>query len=635
MEFLKQKLSIHIAILFFATTCSCAVPRKKNATLAWDPDTEDFKTLIWNGVFVDKTFMINETLNCEEKVLQITRPRKWGKTLNLDMLRRFLEIELDKNGDPLPEDKRVNTALFKGGKLKLGRRSKTVGPLKISRWDEEVMSHLGKHPVIHLSLKDVKGRNYVQFEEKLKNIVAQLFLNYPFFKKYMEDGNDVLDVGEKIRLAKFITGKFEDEDFICCFEFLSMLLYKRFNSDVCIFIDDYDYPIINAFLEFGDKNREFDSIVMMLRVLFENAFKENQYLYKGIITGTLNFFVVASGISEYHYVGFNTIMDLPFSSHYGFTQKDIGELIGRTNILLNPFHVRRLYGGVHVFGEEIYIPLSIMKCMWWKGQYDYYLAKSYPTDFTRMLDRAFLMEGMQEHFQLLIEGKEVVRSSLSESVYLRSVSGDFFSVFVHAGYLYQIPPERPTDKPIWRVKIPNMEIRAIFATGVGKWAAQELKLSEIEYEKFVNLLVSSQVDKFSEELEQLLTLNNCSIGTKEKYYHSLVAGIISSLGVKYLVESIKDHGRFKGGNILIPFQRYGNTCITIEYTICNVEGKLLESVNDSFQSLINAPRSFSFKLEKFDHIEKILYLAMGFCGPKVLVKHRIENVKDNLDLATV
>lgn len=594
----------------------------KDVSESLDVGTVDFKTLVLNEIFVDKSLLINETLKCEEKVLQITRPRKWGKTVNLNMLKRFFEIELDKRGHPLPEEKKINTVLFKGGKLKDNRKTKTLKPLKVSGWDD-VMEHMGKHPVIYVSLKDVKGKSYTQFEEMLKNVVVDLFLSYPFLKTLLDDDNDILSVEEKIKLAKFVTRKFEDEDFICCFEFLSMILYKHFHSEVCLFIDDYDVPIMNAYLEFGDKNREFDSIVVMLRVLFENAFKENQYLLKGIISGTLNFFVVASGISEYHYVGFNTVLDKPFSSFYGFTQKDIGELMGRADILFSPVPLQKWYGGIQVHGEEIYNPWSVMHCLSKKGKFDYYLQKSHSTDFTRMMDKAFLTEDMQDFFHLLIEGKEVIRSSLAESVYLRGVTGDLYSVFVHAGYLHKTESVRPSDKPIWRMKIPNMDVRAVFAAGVGKWVAHELQLEDAEYENLINLLISNQPEMFGKGLEELLTLNKCGDQTKEVYYHNLVAGIVSSLGKKYMVESIKECGKNKGGNILVPFQKYGNVAIKIEYKICKDLHSLEELVDSTFHDLLNKPRNFSPLLKDHIHIKETLNLAFGFCGARLLLKHQI------------
>lgn len=587
-----------------------------------DVGTEDFKMLVLNGIFVDKSLLINETLNCEEKVIQITRPRKWGKTVNLNMLKRFFEIELDKKGNPLPDDKKVNTVLFKGGKLKENRKTKNLKPLKVSGWDD-VMKYMGKHPVIYVSLKNVKGRTYQQFEEMFKNVVVDMFVSFPFLKTYLDDGSDVLDIPQKIRLAKFVTNKFKDEDFVCCFEFLSMLLYKHFHSEVCLFIDDYDVPIMNAYLQFGDKNREFDSIVMMLRVLFENAFKENQYLLKGILSGTLNFFVVSSGISEYHYVGFNTILDQQFCNYYGFTQKDIGELMGKADILFNPKLLQKWYGGIHVYGEEIYNPWSVMQCLSKKGKYDYYLDKCYGTDLTKMMNKAFLLDDMQDFFHLLIEGKEVIRSSLAESVYLRSVTGDMYSVLVHAGYLHKIESEKITDKPVWRMRIPNMDVKAVFCSGVGKWVANTLQLDDAEFESLLNVLVSKQADKFAQELEELLALNKCGDQTKEVYYHTLMAGIVSSLGKRYLVESIKEYGKNIGGNILIPFEKYGSTIIKIEYRICQSSDNLDAAVDSAFVDLMNFSRSFSLPFLDHAHVKQTCYIGLVFCGSKLLVKHHI------------
>ncbi|WP_157905727.1 AAA family ATPase, partial [Rickettsia endosymbiont of Culicoides newsteadi] len=195
--------------------------------------TDNFETLLLNSdVFVDKSLMIKELLEDSGEVILITRPRRWGKSLNMNMLQKFFEIEVDERGMPLPEEDRVNNKLFTGGTVDLGIKGKrTLEPLKING-NEYAMIQQGQFPVILLNLKDVKGSNYQEIENGIKNQVTNLFTNHRYLKRYITTDEKLLDEAQKEKLNRYFTGKLDKEDLKDSLRVLSEVLYKHFGQKV-------------------------------------------------------------------------------------------------------------------------------------------------------------------------------------------------------------------------------------------------------------------------------------------------------------------------------------------------------------------------------------------------------------------
>ncbi|MCC8397964.1 MAG: AAA family ATPase, partial [Rickettsia endosymbiont of Labidopullus appendiculatus] len=289
--------------------------------------TDDFETLLLNSdVFVDKSLMIQELLEDSGEVILITRPRRWGKSLNMNMLQKFFEIEVDQHGSPLPTEDTVNRILFTGGEIDLGIKGKrTLKPLKING-NEYAMAQQGNYPVILLNLKDVKGSSYQEIESEIRNQVINLFANHLYLQHYTTQDISLLDDAQKEKLSRYFTGKLDKEDLKNSLRFLSEVLYKHFNQKVYILIDEYDTPINSAYIEFGDKFKEFDDVLKIFRGMFGSSLKTNPCLEKGVITGILrvakaNLFSDLNNVSEY------TLLDEEFSKFYGFTQTEVDELL--------------------------------------------------------------------------------------------------------------------------------------------------------------------------------------------------------------------------------------------------------------------------------------------------------------------
>ncbi len=218
--------------------------------------TDDFKTLLLKSdIFVDKSLMIQALFEDSGEVILIARPRRFGKSLNMDMLRKFFEIEVDDQGRPLPLDKRVNHKLFVGGEMDLGfDETKVLKPLKIASITN-IIKRQGQSPVIYINFKDVKGSSYEEIEEGIKDQIIILFANHRYLKYNITHDTEY---AQKEKLNRYFSGKLNQNDIKDSLRFLSKLLFRHFSQKVYILIDEYDTPINNSYLKFGKKSEAFE-----------------------------------------------------------------------------------------------------------------------------------------------------------------------------------------------------------------------------------------------------------------------------------------------------------------------------------------------------------------------------------------
>ncbi|WP_221179572.1 AAA family ATPase, partial [Candidatus Cardinium hertigii] len=212
--------------------------------------TDDFKNLLLHSdVFVDKSLLIKELLEESSEVILITRPRRWGKSLNMSMIKRFFEIEVNAQGEPLPETERINPALFLGGtidlKLATGRK-KLLQKLQIASCPDTIIEYQGKFPVILCNLKDVKGSTYQEIEEGIGITLKNTYNQH----SYLLDST-AIQLNEKKAMQAYLDESATRQHLKQGLRFLSELLYKHFNQKVYMLIDEYDTPINHAYIKFG------------------------------------------------------------------------------------------------------------------------------------------------------------------------------------------------------------------------------------------------------------------------------------------------------------------------------------------------------------------------------------------------
>ncbi|WP_250311567.1 AAA family ATPase [Rickettsia endosymbiont of Oedothorax gibbosus] len=454
--------------------------------------TDDFYDLLLNSdIFVDKSLMIKELLEDSGKVTLITLPRRWGKSLNMDMVRRFFEIEVDQHGNPIPQEQRVNYKLFAGGEVDLGLTSgkkRLLQPLQIAKYSEIMLDYQGQFPVIIISFKGVRGSNYEEIEVGIKSQIINLFAKHRYLERYIKQDEKLLIDAQKEILQRYFTGKFIEDDIKNSLKFLSDLLFKHFNQKVYILIDEYDTPINSAYMKFGSKAEEFEEVLSLFHAIFGNSLKTNDSLQKGVITGILRV-AKANLFSDLNNLTECSLLDERFSSSYGFTQAEVDELLTKVPTTTKPEEIKNWYNGYNFGGEVIYNPWSIMQCLASKGKLDHYWIDSGGTDW---IDHVLLSDEMQTDIQALVAGKTIT-SSITKHINfadIRQPEG-LFSLLLFSGYLN--PAAKMSEQDIYELSIPNYEVKYIYQKRMVQWVSKQLDIDNSGYYSFVTLLPDGKI----------------------------------------------------------------------------------------------------------------------------------------------
>ena len=385
---------------------------------------EDFERIINEDYYyVDKTMLIEELLINRAPVTLFTRPRRFGKTLNMSMIKYFFDVK----------NKEENKKLFEN--------------LKIS--NSEYMSEQGKYPVIFISLKDLKGNsweeNFILIKKYIKNIYMEFYnlkdkLN-PIFK------NDF----EKIVMEK------EDADWLYALKNLSNYLYEYYGEKAIILIDEYDAPIINAF----DKGY-YNEAINFFQTFYSSALKTNNSLKYGILTGITR--IIKEGIfSGLNNLYVNTILSGDYSEYFGLLESEVVEMLDYFDMKYKIEEVREWYNG-YIFGEsEVYNPWSIVNYVREKEIKAYWANVSGNTLLENMLNHAG--ESVYENLKRFTDG-ESIEKYISDGTTIKSLlsnDDEIWQLLLYSGYLTKDEKqEKESDSNVYNLKIPNKEIRKYF-----------------------------------------------------------------------------------------------------------------------------------------------------------------------------
>ncbi|WP_341759656.1 AAA family ATPase [Candidatus Tisiphia endosymbiont of Ptychoptera albimana] len=589
--------------------------------------TDEFYDLVVNSdVFVDKSLMIQELLEDNGKVILITRPRRWGKSLNMNMLQKFFEIEVDQNGVPFPTEDRVNNKLFIGGEVDLGLatgRKKLLKKLKIAQYPDVISEYQGQFPVILLNLKDVKGSSYQEIELGIKDQIIELFASHHYLNHHVTEDTGLLNNAQKEKLRRYFDGKLERNDLKDSLRVLSEVLYKHFGQKVYILIDEYDTPINSSYIKFGNKPEEFEQVLEMFRGMFGSSLKTNPYLEKGVITGILrvakaNLFSDLNNVSEY------SLLDEKYSKFYGFTQAEVDELLTKVPTATNPEQIKAWYNGYNFGGEIIYNPWSIMQCLAHKGKLDHYWLDS---GGTGLVDKALLSDGMQEDLQSLAAGKAII-SPIVKQISFADINKPvgLFSLLLFSGYLN--PIAKKPEEDIYELSVPNKEVRYIYNARMLQWVTDQLQIDHSRYYSFATLLPAGKIEQFKERLQELLLNATSFYQTGEKkaelFYSGFMLGLINTLASDYIIDSERETGSGRADIVLLPKIGKSDNAIIIEYKICKSPDTLESVAKEGLDQIVR--KKYEAKIKEHSHVQKIIKIAMAFCGKEVALEYQIDVV---------
>ena len=586
--------------------------------------TDSFDDLLLSGnVFVDKSMFIKEFLAASSgKVVLITRPRRWGKSLNMDMLKRFLSIEVDEQGAPLPQEESLNRKLFVGGEVELDSGdTKLLEPLKISQ-DLASMKYQGKFPVISLGLKDVTGSSYQKINNGLKKQILELYTEYSYLKQYSQANASLLEDSQKEKLQRYFKGSISQEDLKDSLHFLSKLLYKHFGKPVYILIDEYDTPINEIYRASSDKpkeSKELEKVLQLFRRLLGAALKSNPYLARGLLTGILRI-AKASLLSDLNNLSEHTLLDETFVTSYGFLEQEVEELLDKAQIVSNREEIRRWYNGYHFGGKTLYNPFSIMSCLARKGKLAPYWLES---GGTSLIDVAFVSDEIQQDLQTLAQGKSIL-SAIETQVSFDTLQNPLglFSLLLFTGYLN--PVAIPGAEGLYELSVPNYEVKQIYKKRLLEWVSKQLKITPSEYGSLARFLAMGELETFYQSLKDFLAQSASFHQTGDKrgeiFYNGVMFCLLNCLSSYYQIESEQESGMGRADAVLIPKTAHRDHAIVLEYKMSKNVSDLPALAEAGLQQI--ATQGYATRAKADAHVKKVLQICLAFCGKDVVMKHQ-------------
>lgn len=535
--------------------------------------------------YVDKTLLIKEFLDKKPLVSLFTRPRRFGKTLNMDMLKVFFEIS-DKN------------------------TSKYFADKNIWQCGEEYRSHQGKYPVIFLTFKDVKFDTWDVTIDKIRGLLQE---EYGRHQELLN--SDKLSQYEKEYFTKIISATANEVELTSSLERLSKMLASHYDKAPVIIIDEYDTPI-----QEGYSKDFYDEIIGFMRNFFSGAFKDNKNLSYGFLTGILRI-AQESIFSGLNNLTVNSVMDEEYDSFFGFTESEVKAMLSYYGVSDKEEELKDWYDGYLFGSEEIYNPWSVINYIS-KGC----LPQAYwvNTGKNEILDDVLRVatDDITERLYDLLQGERVV-ARIDQNVVYRSLAEDpanIYSLLLVAGYLKTPKKELQADGSyLCEVSIPNREIATVYKSEILSHFLQTGAITRTTANKIAESLYANDYKKLQSAIGEYMDKSiGFFDGGAEGFYHGLMLGLIALMDNQYKIKSNRESGDGRFDVSLIPREkRYPGIILELKWKekLSDVE---LEKWSNEALKQIGELRYDSEMKE--DGITEILKFGIAFSGKKVCVR---------------
>ena len=551
---------------------------------------EDFKEIIEkDGYFVDKTLMIRDLFENNAMVTLFTRPRRFGKTLNQFMIRRFFEDERTEKGEKID-----NGGLFDG--------------LAITKCGEEILSHQQQYPVIFLTLKSAKQDTYALAYMELKKRLSAEYKRH----KYVLMG-DTLTTDEKERFEAVSRVADDDSLYTDALGFLSECLARYHGHNTFILIDEYDVPLENAYL-----HGFYDNMIGFIRSLFESALKTNPYLEKGIITGCLRI------SKESIFTGLNNletdrVLHTRYADSFGFTEDEVKAMLAYYDLAAELPEVKRWYDG-YLFNEtEIYNPWSILKYVndrkdkVTKFALPYWSNTSSNSIVREMVGEADADE--KRDLETLINGGTIEKQVHEDITYgdIHQSQDNLWNFLFFTGYLKKVGEQKDGNNLKLEMKIPNIEIATIYENSISYWFEQRIK--QTDRSPLLHALETGDCEAAENFINEQLFQTISYYDYAENFYHGFMAGLLLNIG-GYLVRSNRESGNGRPDIVMTESKFRGRAMILelkISDTIQGMEKKCEEALTQLKE------QKYESSLED-DGYQPILKYAICFFKKGCMVK---------------
>lgn len=476
---------------------------------------DDFEKIITEEYYyVDKTLLIKELLDLAGEVNLFTRPRRFGKTLNLSMLQAFFE----NTGEE--EENQKRRELFKH--------------LQIMNAGDTYTSHMGQYPVIFLTLKSAKQRTFQSALFKIKECISREYRRHAF----VCDGVK-LSGSEKQLFQKLADGKGTMDEYSGSLQFLSQCLYKEMGEKVIILLDEYDVPLENAYFR-----GFYDEMIDFIRSLFESGLKTNEALKFSVITGCLRISKesIFTGLNHLKII---SVLDRQYSEHFGFTEQEVKEMTEYYGHTGRYDDLKQWYDG-YVFGNTcIYNPWSVINFMFDLNADEQAFPRPYWVNTSSnqiihdMISRADTMTRNQ--IEELLNGKTMDIPVHEEITYddLEDIGDNLWNFLYLTGYLTKESEYFKNHTVYLKVRIPNIEVKTVYTNTILNWFQESVKKKD--FRELYRAMEEKNTGKMGEILTEQLFSVISFYDSAENFYHGFLAGILSQ-SEKYLVKSNRESG---------------------------------------------------------------------------------------------
>ena len=532
---------------------------------------DDFRKIIKEDCYyVDKTKFIEAVLEDASNLKLFTRPRRFGKTLNMSMLKYFFDVR----------DSEENRKLFNG-----------LGIEKSKYIDEQ-----GKYPTILISLKSIKYETWEESLEQLKSLVSNLYNEFEYIRECLNES--------EIELFNDIWFKKENGEYANSLKNLTSFLYKYYKKEVVLLIDEYDIPLITA-----HKYGYYNEIINFYKIFLGEALKTNQYLKMGVLTGIIR--VIKTGIfSDLNNLKVYSILEKKYSEFFGFTEEEVKKALQYFNIEEELANVKYWYDGYKFGNSELYNPWSIINFLdgrelknYWVGTSENFLIKNILENSTsrtnEILDKLFNEEEVEEaitgtsDLSILMDSKEV------------------WELLLFSGYL---TVKEKLDDDIYSLKLPNMEVKKLF-----KKEFINVHFGISLFRKTMEALKNLNFNDFEKYFQEIMLKSTSNWDTsKEAFYHGLSLGMLSYLDNDYYVTSNFEAGFGRYDVVLEPKNR-NNRAFILEFKVAEAENKLEKLSKEAIKQIEEKKYDINLKSKE---IKEITSVGIAFYGKKLKVSYK-------------
>ncbi|WP_339124870.1 ATP-binding protein [Fusobacterium nucleatum] len=535
----------------------------------------DFKKLIeGNYYYFDKTNFIDEIIKDGSEVKLFTRPRRFGKTLNMSMLKYFFDIK----------EAEENRKLFKDLYIE-----------KTENFKEQ-----GQYPVIFLSLKDLKADNWEEMERKIIVMLSDLFSEYEYLLDKLTGTNyqNFKDIAYK---------KVDLYDLGGTLKFLTRILYEKYNKKVVVLIDEYDAPLVSAY-----HNKYYEKAKDFFKTFYSSVLKDNVYLQMGVMTGIIR--VIKAGIfSDLNNLNTYTILSDFYPNCYGLTEEEVKKALIDYNLEYEMEDVKDWYDGYRFGKSEVYNPWSILNFLHTKELRAYWVDTSGNDLINDVLK--IVRKDIVRDLKKLFDGKGL-KQNLSGTSDLSRILGEeeIWELMLFSGYL---TVEEKIDEDYYILRLPNREVRRLFKrTFIERYFGRGSKLIDL-----MEALTENRIEDYEETLQDILLKSVSYNDTKkgnEAFYHGFILGMSLYLEGEYIVKSNIESGLGRYDVSIEPKNKNKRGYI-LEFKATDNVDKLEEISKEALKQIEEA--KYSSSLKQTD-TKEILYLGIAFCGKQIKVSYK-------------